>query len=76
MQVRLIVPYSRGDLVARAHAEGEVQQAEHMADGTLLQARVLPGLAVQLEAAGLAGPRPCRNRRVIVVTFGGLFRRD
>ena len=76
VQVRLIVPYSRGDLVARAHAEGEVQQAEHMADGTLLQARVLPGLAVQLEAAGLAGPAPCRNRRVIVVTFGGVFRRD
>ncbi len=58
VQVRLIVPYSRGDLVARAHAEGEVQQAEHMADGTLLLARVLPGLAVQLEAAGLAAPAP------------------
>ncbi len=58
VQVRLIVPYSRGDLVARAHAEGEVQQAEHGADGTLLQARVLPGLAVQLEAAGLAPPAP------------------
>src|ERR1700691_4904526 len=26
--VRVIVPYSRGDLVARAHAEGEVLQAE------------------------------------------------
>ena len=58
VQVRLIVPYSRGDLVARAHAEGEVQQAEHVADGTLLQARVLPGLAVQLKAAGLAAPAP------------------
>ncbi len=56
--IRVIVPYSRGDLVARAHAEGEVLQAEHMPDGTLLQARVLPGLAVQLEAAGLAIPVP------------------
>jgi GTP-binding protein HflX len=54
LQVRVMVPYSRGDLVARAHAEGEVQQAEHVADGTLLLARVPPALAAQLEAAGLA----------------------
>jgi GTPase len=52
-QVRLIVPYGRGDLVARAHADGEVLHAEHVADGTLLEARVPPGLAAQLEAAGL-----------------------
>jgi GTP-binding protein HflX len=44
------VPYSRGDLVARAHAEGEVLAAEHVEDGTLLEARVPPGLAAQLEA--------------------------
>ena len=56
--VRVIVPYSRGDLVARAHAEGEVLQAEHVDDGTLLQARVGPGLAAQLEAASLAVPVP------------------
>jgi GTP-binding protein HflX len=49
--VRVVVPYSRGDLVARAHAEGEVIAAEHTDDGTLLQARVLPHLAAQLEAA-------------------------
>src|SRR5580692_7904848 len=49
-QVRLVVPYGRGDLVARAHADGEVLHAEHVADGTLLDARVPPGLAAQLEA--------------------------
>jgi GTP-binding protein HflX len=54
--VRVIVPYSRGDLVARAHAEGEVLAAEHTDDGTLLQARVLPGLAGLLEAASLPVP--------------------
>jgi GTP-binding protein HflX len=53
-QVRVMVPYSRGDLVARAHAEGEVQHTEHIPDGTLLQARVPPGLAAQLEAAASA----------------------
>jgi GTP-binding protein HflX len=51
IQVKVTVPYSRGDLVARAHAEGEVLTAEHSADGTLLEARVPPGLAAQLEAA-------------------------
>src|ERR1700689_4902452 len=56
--VRVIVPYSRGDLVARAHAEGEVLQAEHVDDGTLLQARVGPGLAGLLEAASLPVPVP------------------
>jgi GTP-binding protein HflX len=51
VQVRVTVPYSRGDLVARAHAEGEVLTAEHVEHGTLLEARVRPGLAAQLEAA-------------------------
>jgi len=54
VQVKVIVPYSRGDLVARAHAEGEVLTATHVDDGTLLQARVRPGLAAQLEAVALA----------------------
>ncbi len=51
VQVKVTIPYSRGDLVARAHSEGEVLTAEHGADGTLLEARVPPGLAAQLEAA-------------------------
>jgi len=58
VQVTVVVPYSRGDLVARAHAEGEVVAAEHTPDGTLLQARVLPGLAASLEAAALASAAP------------------
>ena len=53
-QVRVIVPYDRGDLVARAHADGEVLRAEHGSDGTLLEARVPPGLAAQLQAAAPA----------------------
>jgi len=57
-QVRVIVPYGRGDLVARAHADGEVLHAEHVADGTLLEARVPPGLAAQLEAAALTPAAP------------------
>jgi GTPase len=53
-QVRVVVPYRRGDLIARAHADGQVLRAEHVPDGTLLEARVPPGLAVQLEAAALS----------------------
>jgi len=57
-QVRVSVPYSRGDLVARAHAAGEVTRVEHGPDGTLLEARVPPELAAELErlpALGTAG---------------------
>jgi GTPase len=59
-QVRVIVPYRRADLVARAHADGEVLCTEHVPDGTLLEARVPPGLAAQLEAAALT-PEPPPN---------------
>jgi GTPase len=52
-QVRVIVPYRRADLVARAHADGEVLHTEHVPEGTLLEARVPPALAAQLEAAAL-----------------------
>ncbi len=57
--VRVSVPYSRGDLVARAHAAGEVTRVEHGPDGTLLEARVPPELAAELErlpALGTASP--------------------
>jgi len=47
--IRASVPYSRGDLVARAHAAGEVAHEEHGPDGTLLEARVPPELAFELE---------------------------
>ena len=46
--VLALVPYSRADLVARAHATGDVLRAEHGPDGTLLEARVAPELAAEL----------------------------
>jgi GTP-binding protein HflX len=45
VEVRALVPYTRGDLVARAHEIGEVLASEHLPDGTLLEARVPAGLA-------------------------------
>jgi GTP-binding protein HflX len=55
-RVRVSLPYSRGDLVARAHAAGEVTRAEHGPDGTLLEARVPPDLAAELERYIVAAP--------------------
>jgi GTP-binding protein HflX len=50
------VPYDRADLVARAHAAGEVCRVEHGPDGTLLEARVPPELAAELERFAVVTP--------------------
>src|ERR1700733_11300889 len=47
-EVSAVVPYVRGDLVARAHQEGEVLTLRHCAAGTELTARVPPGLAAEI----------------------------
>jgi GTPase len=54
--VRASVPYERADLVARAHAAGEVHRVEHGPDGTLLEARVPPELAAELERFPVSTP--------------------
>ncbi|AYV30345.1 MULTISPECIES: GTPase HflX [Streptomyces] len=48
VEVEALVPYTRGSLIARAHAEGEVISEEHTPEGTLLKARVHPELAADL----------------------------
>ncbi|MQA94172.1 MAG: GTPase HflX [Streptosporangiales bacterium] len=53
-EVKVEVPYARGDLVARAYEEGEVLEQEHTTDGTLLHARVPRPLAEQLRRAAEA----------------------
>ena len=50
--VRTVVPYERGDLLARAHEEGEVLDLRHEANGTLLRARVPLSLAAEFERVG------------------------
>jgi GTP-binding protein HflX len=54
VDVDVLVPYDRGDLVARVHRDGEVVEERHEATGTRLTARVEPGLAAMLE--GYATP--------------------
>jgi len=48
-KVSVTVPYDRGDLISRAHQEGEVLAVRHGQDGTELTARVPPGLAAELD---------------------------
>jgi GTPase len=54
-EVCTVVPYERGDLLARAHEVGQVLESQHGADGTLLTARVPEWLAVELERVGTPG---------------------
>jgi GTPase len=46
--VDVVIPYHRGDLVARVHADGRVQESEHHAEGTRIRARVPVALAARL----------------------------
>jgi GTP-binding protein HflX len=50
-EVDLVVPYSRGDLISRAHATGDVISVDHDETGTRLHARVPESLANELRTA-------------------------
>jgi GTP-binding protein HflX len=54
VEVDVLVPYDRGDLVARMHRDGEVLSEEHLAGGTRLVARVDGALAAALEKFAVA----------------------
>jgi GTP-binding protein HflX len=46
--VDVTIPYDRGDLVNKMHADGRVDATEHTADGTRIKARVPIPLAASL----------------------------
>jgi GTP-binding protein HflX len=50
VDVRALVPYARGDLVARAHRDGVVLSEDHTGEGTVLHALVGQMLAAELRA--------------------------
>src|SRR4051812_36897116 len=56
VDVEVLVPYDRGDLVARVHRDGEVLAETHGEGGTHLTARVDGALAAAL--AGYTAPAP------------------
>ena len=49
IEIVALLPYTRGDLVARVHETAEVLGTEHTVDGTRVHARVNPELAAALE---------------------------
>ncbi len=46
-----VIPYSRGDLVSRAHLSGKVLETEYLENGTKLHAMVSADLAAELNLA-------------------------
>jgi GTP-binding protein HflX len=55
LDVTVLLPYTRGDLVARLHDEAEVLDTAHTEGGTLIRARVGPVLAEALRPFSAAG---------------------
>ena len=51
--MKVLLPYSRGDLVSRIHSEGKVSKLEHRENGTYIETLVKPGLASELEVFAL-----------------------
>jgi GTP-binding protein HflX len=55
VEVEVVVPYHRGDLVARVHERGQVHEVGHTAAGTRVVARVDAALAAALQPYRPAG---------------------
>ena len=51
VEVDVVVPYSRGDLVSRVHTSGEMLHEEHLMEGTRVHALVDETLAAELTGA-------------------------
>ncbi|WP_067854508.1 GTPase HflX [Nocardia shimofusensis] len=58
VEVGVLLPYTRGDLLARVHADGRILQSEHEEGGTRLRARVPHALAAALAEYAHAGAAP------------------
>lgn len=51
VSIDVVVPYCRGDLVSRVHAEGEIDTVDYVETGTHVVARVGAALAAEIESA-------------------------
>jgi GTPase len=63
VEMHAVVPYDRGDLVARAHQRGEVLASAHVEHGTELHVRVDEALAAELTP--YAEPLPTTDRGAV-----------
>jgi GTP-binding protein HflX len=48
VEIKLVVPYDRGDLISAIHERGEILSEQYLAEGTAIHARVDGALAKQL----------------------------
>jgi len=48
VEIRTVIPYSRGDLVSAIHEQGEILSEEHLAEGTSIHAYVDGALAMAI----------------------------
>ncbi|WP_280267249.1 GTPase HflX [Nocardia wallacei] len=55
VEVSVLLPYTRGDLLARVHADGRIIESAHEEGGTRLRARVPAALAAMLAQYAHAG---------------------
>jgi GTP-binding protein HflX len=63
VEVRALIPYERGELVARAHSTGEILESAHLAEGTMLLARVDDELAAELAPFAIVQDGSAGHRR-------------
>jgi GTP-binding protein HflX len=49
VRVRVVIPYSRGDLVSRIHLNSKIDELEYVEEGTRIFAMVRPELAAELK---------------------------
>jgi len=49
VQVKVLVPYNRGDLVSRMHLNSEIKKIEYQETGTYMEALVRPDIAAELK---------------------------
>jgi GTP-binding protein HflX len=55
VEIDVVIPYNRGDLIHAIHERGEIFREEYVAEGTSIHARVDGGLAQRIEKSQLQG---------------------
>jgi GTP-binding protein HflX len=55
VEINVVIPYNRGDLVHAIHERGEIFTEEYVAEGTSIHARVDGGLAQRIEKSQASG---------------------
>ena len=55
VEINVVIPYDRGDLVHAIHEQGEIFSEQYIAEGTSIHARVDGGLAQRIENSRISG---------------------